>query len=141
MPIAPGTFGAAWGLLVAWAMSGTPWWWQALAILTLAAAGIDLCTKAVRQLGRGHDPACIVWDELTSVPITFFLVPCDRLSVVLLGFALNRLFDISKPPPARQLERLPGGLGVMADDWAAGLYSAIVLHAAVWANPAGLLRG
>ncbi len=139
VPVAPGTFGAVWGLLVAWALSGTAWWWQALAIFALAAAGVPICTRAVRRLGRGHDPGCIVWDELASVPMTFFLVPCDRPSVVLFGFALNRLFDISKPPPARRLERLPEGLGVMADDWAAGLYSGIVLHAVLWANRAGLV--
>lgn len=140
VPLAPGTFGAAWGLAIAWGLSAAAWWWQALAIAALGAAGIPLCARAAGQLGRGQDPGCVVWDEIASVPITFFLVPCDRLEVLGLGFVLNRLFDIAKPPPARQLERLPGGWGVMADDWAAGLYSALVLHGAIWLNPGGLLR-
>jgi len=49
----------------------------------------------------------------------------------LLGFILFRLFDIWKPFPARQLEQLPGGWGIMADDWMAGIYAAIVLQLAV----------
>jgi phosphatidylglycerophosphatase A len=138
VPVAPGTFGSAWGLLAAWWLSSTAWWWQVLAIVLLAAAGIPLCSLAVRRLGRGHDPGCIVWDEIASVPITFFLVPCDRPAILVVGFVLHRLFDISKLPPARQLERLPGGLGVMADDWAAGLYSSLVLHLLMWLSPAGL---
>ncbi len=49
--------------------------------------------------------------------------------MLIVGFALHRLFDISKVPPARQLEQLPEGLGIMADDWAAGVYSCLALHA------------
>ncbi len=52
----------------------------------------------------------------------------------LLALALFRLFDIWKPPPVRQLERLPGGLGIVADDAMAGVYGALVLFAAGWFN-------
>jgi phosphatidylglycerophosphatase A len=83
-------------------------------------------------LGNVKDPGCIVLDEIASLPITFFLVPMNSWIVVAAGFALHRLFDISKPPPARQLERLPEGLGIMADDWAAGVYSNLVLHALIY---------
>ena len=48
--------------------------------------------------------------------------------VALAGFLLHRLFDITKPPPARQLESLPTGLGIMADDWAAGIYANLSLR-------------
>jgi phosphatidylglycerophosphatase A len=51
---------------------------------------------------------------------------------MMVGFALHRFFDIAKVPPARQLERLPEGLGIMADDWAAGVYSSLTLHAILW---------
>ena len=47
----------------------------------------------------------------------------------LLGFILFRVFDIWKPFPARQAESLPGGLGIMADDWIAGIYAALILWA------------
>ena len=52
----------------------------------------------------------------------------------LAAFLLFRLFDIWKPPPVRQLERLPGGLGIVADDAMAGVYGALVLFAAGWFN-------
>lgn len=52
----------------------------------------------------------------------------------LAAFALFRAFDIWKPPPVRQLERLPGGTGIVLDDVMAGLYAALVLWAAGWFN-------
>ena len=51
---------------------------------------------------------------------------------LLIGFVLFRAFDITKPPPIRALERLPGGWGVMADDAVAGVYACVVLQALVW---------
>ena len=50
-----------------------------------------------------------------------------QLENLLLGFILFRVFDIWKPFPARQAESLPGGLGIMADDWIAGIYAALGL--------------
>ena len=89
-------------------------------IAVICTASIPVCTRATRALGGKKDPGAIVLDEIASLPITFFLVEMTSASVVVAGFALHRLFDITKPPPARQFERLPDGLGVMADDWAAG---------------------
>jgi phosphatidylglycerophosphatase A len=134
---APGTFGTLLGLPLAWAMGLLPWWWQVGAIVLICAAGIPLCTYAARRL-NAKDPGAIVFDEIASLPITFFLVslsrPAGELAAVLAaGFVLHRLFDITKPPPARQLERLPTGLGIMADDWSAGIYSCLVLHGLLWA--------
>ena len=59
-------------------------------------------------------------------------VPLDSWAIAVAGFALHRLFDISKPPPARQLERLPDGLGIMADDMAAAVYANLALHLLVF---------
>ena len=53
------------------------------------------------------------------------------------GFVLIRIFDIAKPPPVKQLEKLPDGLGVMADDWAAGVYACGALHLLLWLTPLG----
>ena len=69
------------------------------------------------------------------MPITFFLVAPQHLTrpeIVLAGFVLNRIFDIIKPSPARNFEKLPDGLGIMADDWIAGIYSCLVLHLLLW---------
>jgi phosphatidylglycerophosphatase A len=143
-PIAPGTVGALAGLPLAWAIAQLPAIALQLAtIVGLALIGIPLCTHAVRRLGR-KDPGCVVWDEIASLPITFFLVPVElwsRPGTVLIGFSLSRVFDILKPPPARQLERLPEGLGVMADDWAAGVYSCLAFHALLTWGPSWLRGG
>jgi phosphatidylglycerophosphatase A len=103
-------------------------WVQLAVLVVICLLGIPLCTRAARDLGGKKDPGAIVWDEIVSMPITFLLVPMTSPAVVIVGFLLNRVFDISKPPPARQLERLPDGLGIMADDLAAGVYSCGVLH-------------
>jgi phosphatidylglycerophosphatase A len=131
-PVAPGTFGALLGLPLAWGVSfiDSPWL-QAAAIAAMFVASVPVCTIAAEQLGGRKDPGAIVLDEIVSLPVTFFLVPRELLVqplVILIGFGLHRLFDITKPPPARQLERLPSGLGIMADDIAAGIYSCIALH-------------
>ena len=143
-PVAPGTIGALWGVPLALAIHRIPSLpGQAVVILVLCAVGIPICTSAARQLG-GKDPGSIVWDEIASLPITFFLVGPEEMSrplVWALGFILHRVFDITKPPPARQLERLPEGLGIMAADWAAALYSCLALHLCLWLGVAAAAGG
>lgn len=131
---APGTIGAAQGSLLALAISYLPGLgWQFAATALFLAIGIPICTAAGHALGGKKDNQAIIWDEIASMPLVFLLVPirtADQTSYLTLvaGFALHRLFDITKPPPARQLEHLPEGLGVMADDCAAALYAAGVLY-------------
>ncbi len=132
---APGTAGAAIGSLVAWGISYLPSFaWQIAAILGLNLVGIPLCTAAGRVLGDKKDNQAIIYDEIMSMPIVFLLVPMSGWPIGLAGFALHRLFDVTKPPPARQLEYLPEGLGVMADDWVAAVYAGVALYALVWAG-------
>lgn len=140
-PFMPGTFGALWGLPVAWAICHIPatgplpaWTIQALVTVAAFTVGVPLCSAAAAQLGK-KDPSAVVYDEIATMPIVFFLVPLTELSHVwvwIAGFVLHRFFDIVKPPPARQLERLPTGLGIMADDAAAALYACGALHLLVW---------
>ncbi len=130
-PFAPGTVGTLWGLPLAWAISLVPSIiGQAIIIAGLIAIGIPMCTRAARELQK-KDPGSVVWDEIATVPITFFLVPTELLtrpSVLIVGFVLHRIFDISKVPPARQIEKLPDGTGIMLDDVVAGVYSCLALH-------------
>ena len=77
-------------------------------------------------LGR-DDPAEVVIDEVDGILITFFLLPFSWLYLCF-GFVLFRLFDILKPYPARRLENLKGGLGVVADDLMAGVYANLCLR-------------
>ena len=133
IPIAPGTFGTLLGLPLAWSFGLMPGVWLQLAVTVAAClAAVFIGDIAIKRLGRGKDPGCVVLDEVVAVPITFFLIPMSSFWVAAAGFALFRLFDIAKPPPARQLERLPGGLGVMADDWAAGIYANLALRLLLW---------
>jgi phosphatidylglycerophosphatase A len=133
-PLAPGTFGTLLGLPLAWVISRIDsFGLQVAVIVCVCAVGIPICTQAARRL-RAKDPGAIVLDEIASLPMTFFLVPIDSAWTVVAGFVLHRVFDIAKPPPARQLERLPEGLGIMADDWIAGLYSNLALRLLVWSG-------
>jgi phosphatidylglycerophosphatase A len=132
--LAPGTVGTAlWGLPVAWAVGQLPGvGWQIVAIVVLFAVGVPITTAANRALGAAKDHQAIVLDEVASMPIVFLLVPLANWKVGLLGFLLHRLFDITKPPPAQQLERLPEGLGIMADDLMAAVFAGVSLAALAW---------
>jgi phosphatidylglycerophosphatase A len=79
---------------------------------------------------RRTDPSQVVVDEVAGMLITLFLNPVGWLGA-LAGFLLFRIADIIKPYPADRLERLPGGLGVMADDAMAAVYANLVLRAAL----------
>ncbi|MEN0111585.1 MAG: phosphatidylglycerophosphatase A [Planctomycetota bacterium] len=138
---APGTVGAAIGigvwLVIQQLPGGLAAHWAAIA--ALVAAGGPLCGQAAADLARtgrvtdAKDPQAITWDELATMPIVYAAAPdsCGCATWVLGGFALHRLFDITKPWPCRVLERLPGGWGIMADDVAAAAYAAIV-YAIAW---------
>lgn len=141
-PVAPGTVGAVMGAVLAWGIYQLPdvglpaWVLYTAIVLALNLVGVPLCGEAQRQLG-GKDPQEVIWDEICTVPMAFFLVPAALMAspwVLLAGFALHRLFDIGKPPPCRYLERLPGGWGIMADDWMAGIYACVALHMLILAG-------
>ena len=131
IPRAPGTFGAALGigLSAAAASLGCPVGIEAAVVVLLCAVGIPICGLAARQMGRGSDPGAIVWDEMASVPLGLLVIPAAErtVTVFVVAFVLHRIFDIWKPFPCRQLERLPGGLGIMADDWGAAAWMAAIL--------------
>ena len=131
---APGTVATAvWGVPLAWLVGHLPGaGWQMAAIGVAVLVGVPVTTAANRALGVEKDNQAIVWDEIASLPIVFLIVPMTNWRVALAGFALHRLFDISKPPPAGQLERLPEGWGVMADDLMAAVYACVALWALAW---------
>jgi phosphatidylglycerophosphatase A len=126
MPIAPGTLGSAVGLLL-WFLLPASAWVQASAIVVVVVAGIWSADVAERHFGR-QDPGEVVIDEVAGMLITMFLNPAGGLSAAI-GFLLFRVADILKPFPARRFERLPGGLGIMADDVMAAIYANLALRA------------
>ncbi len=130
---APGTVGALWGVAWAWwlnsgAAPDGAWLTVPLGILL----GVPLCAQAAKDLGGEKDPGAIVWDEIATVPLVFVLNPGGGWFWLIVGFCLHRLFDITKPPPCRRLERLPGGWGIMMDDVAAAGYAALLLGLPQW---------
>ena len=128
---APGTWGSAAAIpvIVALSYARLPLVLEVSLWVTLCCIGIPLCTIATRQLGGQKDPSSIVIDEFLAMPLVLLVVSPEQRTwpVILIAFLLFRLFDITKPPPCRQLENLPQGLGVMADDWAAAGLSACAL--------------
>jgi phosphatidylglycerophosphatase A len=133
-PFAPGTVGSAVGLVVyalVW-WSGSPLVEGGL-IVALFSAGVWAGTTAERFFG-GIDPGPIVLDEVVGMLITLAFIPVGW-SAALAGFFLFRVFDVIKPWPARSLERLHGGLGVMADDAMAAVYANVALRLAMWLWP------
>lgn len=144
-PRAPGTFGSVIGFL--WfailLLPGNPWLFALGACAGIASA-VWLCGEAEKILGQ-HDPGSIVLDEIVAIPVCFATVLATHavrhgfpnLQQCLHAwpwwwfpavFAAFRFFDIAKPWPVKQSQKLPGGLGVVADD----------VLAAVWVNVVSL---
>jgi phosphatidylglycerophosphatase A len=142
-PVAPGTMGTLTAVPMAWALArlGTLGFAGATAGITVL--GIFAAGAFVRATGREDDQRIVV-DEVAGYLVT--LLPVARTPLHLaLAFGLFRLFDIWKPPPVRWIDdHVRGGLGVMADDLAAGVYGAAVLFAldrfGVVARLAGLVH-
>ncbi len=126
-PVAPGTAGTVVAVPLA-------------ALLLTAAAGVQLAILAAAALvavwSAGvavartgiKDPSTVVIDEVAGYLVTVALLPAGWPTLAA-GFVLFRFFDITKPPPCRQAEALPGGLGVVADDLVAGLMANLALRA------------
>ena len=105
--------------------------WNAYLVLPLAlliaAIGVWAASRVARFSGN-EDPQFVVIDEVSGQLFTYlFAVAAGNWKYLVLGFILFRVFDIWKPFPARQAESLPGGWGIMADDWAAAVYAGIGL--------------
>jgi phosphatidylglycerophosphatase A len=130
----PGSWGSAatvslWWLLSRWISPS----FQPDATMLLAAGavlvGIPAATHMARATGL-KDPQFVVIDEVAGQLITLIAVPVSWKSM-LLGFILFRGFDIVKPPPVRQLEHLPEGIGIVLDDVGAGVYALVIMQVAL----------
>jgi phosphatidylglycerophosphatase A len=137
-PIAPGTFGSAAGLVVFLAVRSTGSVTVELAtIVVLFAVGVWSGTVAEHHFG-GVDPGPIVLDEVVGMLITLALLPVTFTGAIV-GFLVFRVLDVVKPWPSGGFEKLPGGLGVMADDGMAAVYGNLVMRGLIWLAPAGWL--
>jgi len=131
-PVAPGTAGSLVGLLLFLPLAGRALWIQLAAVVAVTILGVLAGGRLATTLGA-KDPGVVVVDEVAGQWITFLALPMTPV-IAVAGFLLFRVMDIVKPWPARALERLPGGLGIMADDVAAGIYAHLLLRLglAVW---------
>jgi phosphatidylglycerophosphatase A len=141
LPIAPGTWGsgavAGIFLLTAWGCSGR-WYCISAVMLAVALAASIACVAlgsfAQRAYGK-KDPSQCTLDEWAGQAVTYFLLPPflfpeaitwrGWIAIAAVGFLTFRVMDIIKPPPARSLEKLPDGWGVLLDDLAASIYANI----------------
>ena len=126
LPIAPGTWGSAAALVIYYvirrqASSAI----ELSAIAVIGVVGVWSATEAERHFGR-VDPGPVVIDEVVGMLMTLALHPVT-IAGGLVGFVVFRILDVIKPWPARQLEDLPVGFGIVLDDAMAGVYGNLLL--------------
>jgi len=129
LPIAPGTWASLVTTVLVYFIK--PYWqapvyFQIAAIVLIFLLGIPAASAAEKHLNK-KDPRLCVIDEVAGQMVSLLLVP-HSISFYIAGFFLFRVFDILKPFPVRNAEKIPGGFGIMLDDIAAGLYALGVLH-------------
>ena len=134
-PVAPGTAGSAVGLLLFWPLRGLAWPWQLAAVAILSVVGALAAGRVAGKLGL-EDPGLVVVDEVAGQWLTLVALPFTPVTA-LVGFLAFRAMDIVKPWPARDLERLHGGWGIVADDLAAGVYAHLLLRVGLLVWPVG----
>ena len=134
LPVAPGTMGAVGGMLLYILIRFVdpdlflpPLKFGYLLFMALFfLVGVAVSSRG-EKIWKMKDPPFVVIDEAFSYFVTMFMLPYSAFAL-LAGLALNRFFDIVKPPPADFAERLPGGWGVMLDDFVAGCYGNLCLR-------------
>jgi len=131
-PVASGTFGTLGGVALA-ALFGWTWpqhylWLCLVTAAVLTVIGKPIGDWAEKRYGR-KDPGEFVLDEVAGYLVAAAWVTFLGWPHLIAAFFAFRLTDIVKPPPARQMEKLPGGLGIMLDDIIAGLWALAIMGA------------
>ena len=136
LPKTPGTWGSLLGILLACLalLCGNSINFLAAElalIIVVSSIGVWAAHRIANHL-HSHDPQIVVVDEVAGQLIAYLALATPQTvaanwKYLLAGFILFRVLDILKPFPARRAESLPGGLGIMADDWIAGGYAAVAL--------------
>ena len=129
-PFAPGTAGSAVALVLWWPLSGVSPWVQAAVLAVVSLVGVSAATSVARSLGL-KDPGIIVVDEVVGMWLSLLALPFTPATATA-GFLLFRALDVWKPFPARRLELLPDGWGIVADDLMVGLYANGLLRLGLW---------
>jgi phosphatidylglycerophosphatase A len=124
-PVAPGTAGTLVGVLICLIFSPLHWLPRLLIVIFLLVLAIYIAERA-EQVYRKKDDQRIVIDEIAGFQVTMLPVAITGLHL-LVGFVLFRIFDILKPFPLRDLQKISGGLGIVLDDVAAGIYAGVLM--------------
>lgn len=128
-PVAPGTFGTAVAVPIAWSVSALPQWGYLVLCAGVTALAIWAAGRANHVFGE-HDAGRIVVDEVAGFLVAMAPVSRADWTLLAVGFVLFRVADIGKPPPARWIDhKLEGGAGVVLDDVVAALWAALALWA------------
>jgi phosphatidylglycerophosphatase A len=125
IPFASGTFGSLAALVIYFIPGFENSFIIIPAIIVFIFYGIFIGNKFEKLYGK--DPSECTIDEVVGMWITLLFLP-KNIIIATAAFFIWRLFDIVKPYPARKLESLNGGLGIMIDDIVAGIYSLITIH-------------
>ncbi|HVW04770.1 MAG TPA: phosphatidylglycerophosphatase A [Vicinamibacterales bacterium] len=133
-PIAPGTVGSAVGIVIYLLTRQMGPSWQIGLLVAISLVGIWAADVAERHCQR-EDPGHVIIDEVAGQLMTLLLLNVGIVGAAI-GFFVFRILDIIKPWPARQLESLHGGLGIMADDLMAGVYGWIIMWGLIHLVPA-----
>jgi phosphatidylglycerophosphatase A len=124
-PVAPGTIGTLVGVLICLIFFPLHWLMRFLIVIFLLVLAIYIAERA-EQVYRKKDDQRIVIDEIAGFQVTMLPVAITGLHL-LVGFVLFRIFDILKPFPLRDLQKISGGLGIVLDDVAAGIYAGVLM--------------
>ena len=151
LPIAPGTWGSLpsmviFFLLQYFGVGAAVSVAVMLCIIVWASVVCVLFSPAISRISGKEDPGEIVVDEVAGQSLSYipaiimlgflakdvFVEPIVAISTAIVGFLAFRLFDIWKPSPCRQLEKLPEGWGILLDDLMAGVYASVALSVFVF---------
>lgn len=125
LPLIPGTFGSAAGVVLFYLVRKNPFLHLGLALFCLG-LGFSFSGPAEKIFGK-KDAPFIVIDEVSGMLFSLIFIPYDP-KLVIIAFLLFRILDTLKPYPAGRLQRLEGSRGIMIDDIVAGLYTNIILQ-------------
>jgi phosphatidylglycerophosphatase A len=127
LPIAPGTFGTILGLPLCFVLAGLKFPLAVACTMLFIVFAVWIANDAEKLLKK-KDPGCIVIDEIAGMAVTLVGLPFN-LTTALIGFIIFRILDISKPFPIRALDkRVAGGVGIVIDDVAAGIFANLLLR-------------
>ncbi|NQU40968.1 MAG: phosphatidylglycerophosphatase A [Lentisphaerae bacterium] len=133
-PVASGTVGSLIGVALCFLLAPLSWVWQSVVVLLMIVASIPVCDTAEKVFGK-KDDGRVVADEYVTLPLCLIGIPwmdAPYLWPLAVGFVVHRGLDIWKPTPARQMQNIPGGPGIVLDDVASSLYGLGVMHVVWW---------